>query len=73
MEAAKKFDTEIIIDVEGDKLFTEPEFVDKIILEMKLNDLDFIIGSKSSIFEPNDHFIHGIMPAGIRVSCIEKI
>ena len=73
MDAAKKFNTEIIIDVEGDKLFTEPEFVDKIILEMKSNDLDFVIGSKSSIFEPNDHFIHGIMPTGIRVSCIEKV
>ena len=71
--AAKKFDTDVIIDVEGDKLFIEPQLVEKIILEMKQNNFDFIIGSKSSIFEPNDHFIHGIIPAGIRVSCIEKV
>lgn len=73
VEAAKKFDTDIIIDVEGDKLFVEPQLVEKIILEMKQNNLDFIIGSKSSVFDPNDHFIHGIIPAGIRVSCIKKV
>jgi len=74
LDAAKEFGTDIIIDVEGDKLFTEPDFVDKIILEMKSNEYDFIIGSRSSsVFDPNDHFIHGIVPTGIRVSCIEKI
>lgn len=73
VEAAKKFGTDVIIDVEGDKLFTEPQLVEKIILEMKQNNFDFVIGSKSSIFEPTDHFIHGIIPAGIRVSCIKKV
>ena len=37
LDAAKKFDTEVIIDIEGDKLYTEPEFVDKIITEMEQN------------------------------------
>ena len=74
LDAANEFDTDIIIDIEGDKLFTEPSFVDKIILEMKSNNYDFIIGNNSSsIFDPNDHFIHGIIPSGIRVSCIKKI
>lgn len=73
-DAANEFDTDIIIDIEGDKLFTEPSFVDEIILEMKNNDYDFIIGTNSSsIFDPNDHFVHGIIPSGIRVSCLEKI
>ncbi|QLH05798.1 cytidylyltransferase domain-containing protein [Nitrosopumilus ureiphilus] len=73
VDAAREFDTDIIIDVEGDKLFTEPDLVNKIILEMKSNEYDFIIGSSSSTFDANDHFIHGIIPTGIRVSCIKKI
>ena len=73
LDAAKKFDTEVIIDIEGDKLYTEPEFVDKIITEMEENDYDFIIGNDSStIFNPN-HLFHGIVPTGIRVSALEKI
>ena len=73
LDAAKKFDTEVIIDVEGDKLYTEPEFVDKIITEMEENDYDFIIGNDSpTIFNPN-HLFHGIVPTGIRVSALEKI
>ena len=68
-DAAQKFQTEIIIDVEGDKLYTEPFFVSKIISEMKNNNYDFIIGNDSTkIFNPSDHLIHGIIPAGIKVS-----
>ena len=29
--ASKKFKTEVIVDVEGDKIYTEPAYVDKII------------------------------------------
>ena len=73
-DAAQKFQTEIIIDVEGDKLYTEPFFVSKIISEMKNNDYDFIIGNDSTkIFNPSDHLIHGIIPAGIKVSSIKKV
>ena len=73
-DAAQKFETDIIIDVEGDKLYTEPFFVSKIISEMKNNDYDFIIGNDSTkIFNPSDHLIHGIIPAGIKVSSIKKV
>ena len=73
-DAAQKFQTEIIIDVEGDKLYTEPFFVSKIISEMKNNDYDFVIGNDSTkIFNPSDHLIHGIIPAGIKVSSIKKV
>ena len=72
-DAAQKFNTEIIIDVEGDKLYTEPFFVSKIISEIKNNDYDFVIGNDSTkIFNPSDHLIHGIIPAGIKVSSIKK-
>lgn len=73
LDAAKKFDTEVIIDIEGDKLYTEPEFVDEIITEMEKNDYDFIIGNDSpTVFNPN-YLFHGIIPTGIRVSALEKI
>ena len=74
LDAAKKFDTEVIIDIEGDKLYTEPEFVDEIITEIEKNDYDFIIGNDSPTdFNPNNHLVHGIIPTGIRVSALEKI
>ena len=73
-DAAKKFQTEIIIDVEGDKIYTEPFFVSKIISEMEKNNYDFIIGNDSTNkFNPGDHLIHGIIPAGFKVSSIKKI
>ncbi|MEW6044626.1 MAG: acylneuraminate cytidylyltransferase [Thermoproteota archaeon] len=74
LDAAKQFGTDIIIDVEGDKLYTEPEFVDKIITEIEDNDYDFVIGNDSDVFfNPNHHFIHGIVPTAIRVSALKKI
>ena len=73
-DAAQKFQTDIIVDVEGDKIYTEPFFVSEIISEMKNNNYDFIIGNDSTkIFNPSDHLIHGIIPAGIRVSSIKKV
>jgi len=73
-DAAQKFQTDIIVDVEGDKIYTEPFFVSEIISEIKNNNYDFIIGNDSTkIFNPSDHLIHGIIPAGIRVSSIKKV
>jgi spore coat polysaccharide biosynthesis protein SpsF len=73
-DAAQKFQTEIIIDVEGDKLYTEPFFVSKIISEIENSNYDFVIGNDSiKKFNPSDHLIHGIIPAGIRVSSIKKV
>jgi spore coat polysaccharide biosynthesis protein SpsF (cytidylyltransferase family) len=74
LNAAKKFDTDIIIDVEGDKIFTDSIFVDKIVDEMINSDLDFIIGSDSSnSFNPANHLVHGFIPAGFKTSVLENI
>jgi len=67
LDAANYFQTDIIIDVSGDKLYTDPHYIDKVAEMMKNQNVDFVIGSKSSnFFESNDHFIHGIIPAAIK-------
>ena len=74
LDAAKKFDTDIIIDVEGDKIYTDPNYVDKIANMLKTCKSDFIIGNDSKTkFDPSNHFIHGIIPAGFKKSALEKI
>ena len=74
LDAAKKFDTDIIIDVEGDKIYTDPNYVDNIANLLKTHDVDFIIGNDSQIkFNPSNHFIHGIIPAGFKKNALEKI
>lgn len=73
LAAAKQFKTDVIIDVEGDKIYTDPFYVDKIITLMKDNKIDFVIGSHSQKFDPTDHFTHGIIPAGVRVKALEKL
>ena len=74
LDAAKKFDTDIIIDVEGDKIYTDPNYVDNIANLLKTNDVDFIIGNDSQTkFNPSNHFIHGIIPAGFKKNALEKI
>ncbi len=74
LDAANKFDTDIIVDVEGDKIYTDPTYVDEIIFQMKKYDLDFMIGNDSEVeFNPANHFIHGFIPAGIRKRALENI
>ena len=74
LDAAKKFDTDIIIDVEGDKIYTDPNYVDKIANMLKTCKSDFVIGNSSKTkFDPSNHFIHGIIPAGFKKSALEKI
>jgi len=74
LDTAKHFGTDIIIDVEGDKLYTDPIFIDKIITEMEKSDADWVSGNSSSIeFGSEFGFPHGIVPAGIRTSALEKI
>ncbi len=73
LDAANNFKTDVIIDVEGDKLYVDPVYVDKIVNEMEYQDVDFIIGSDTGRFDPTDHFIHGIIPAGIRVTALTKL
>lgn len=74
LDASNHFQTDIIIDVSGDKLYTDPYYIDKVVTMMEDLDLDFTIGSRSAkFFETNDHFIHGIIPAGIRKTALKKI
>lgn len=74
LDAAKSFSTEIIIDVEGDKIYTDPFYVDKISNLLKTTDIDFAIGNDSPIkFNPSNHFIHGFVPAGIRKTALDKV
>ena len=72
--AAKKFDTDIIIDVEGDKIYTDIKLMDLVIKQFLNSKNEFVIASRNKKdFEPTDHFIHGIFPAGFRTSILEKI
>lgn len=72
--ASRKYNTDIIVDVEGDKVYTDPEYVDKVIDEIGIDDTDFVIGSDhTKKFDPTDHFIHGLIPAAIKTTTLEKI
>ena len=72
-EAAKLFLTDIIIDVEGDKIYTDPEFIDKVVDEFEDSKIEYVTGNDSEIeFNPS-HGVHGIIPAGFRTKSIEKI
>ena len=51
---------------------TDPIFVDKIVEKMINSDIDYLEGKSSNENEPV-HGIHGVIPAGIRVSILEKI
>lgn len=74
LDAARYFRTDAIIDVEGDKLYTDPVFIDKIVTEMEKSDADWVSGNSSSTeFSSKFGFPHGIVPAGIRTSALEKI
>ena len=73
-DAANFFDTDIIIDVEGDDFFTDPFLVDKIALEMLNSDLDFVSGNMSTKnFNSKTGYPHGLIPVGIRNSALKKI
>lgn len=74
LDAANEFDTDIIIDVEGDKIYTDPDYVDKLALVLKTNDIDFVIGNDSNTnFNPSNHFVHGMIPAGFTKNALRKI
>jgi len=74
LDAANYFQTDIIVDVSGDKPYTDPHYIDKVATIMKNEKTDFVIGSRSEeFFETDDHFIHGIIPAGMKREALEKI
>tara|TARA_B110000014_G_scaffold250089_1_gene225995 strand:- start:352 stop:1137 length:786 start_codon:yes stop_codon:yes gene_type:complete len=73
LDAADEFNTDIIIDVEADKIYTDPFYIEKIAQEMKNSDIDFMTGSNTSDnFNPESIF-HGFIPAGIKVNTLKKI
>ena len=73
LDAAKYFGTEIIIDVEGDKIYTDPKYVDLIVNSLQNSNVDFITGNDSSEkFDPTFWF-HGFVPAGFKVNALAKI
>ena len=74
LDAAEKFNTEKIIDVEGDKIYTDLALVDKISNEISKKGVDFVIGKrKNEYFDPADHFIHGVVPTGFSKTILRKI
>ena len=73
LKAAEFFQTEIIIDVEGDKIYTDVEYVDLIVNELKNSDYDFVTGSSSKDEYDFTASIHGFVPAGIKISALKKI
>ena len=74
LDAAKFHKTDIIIDVSGDKIYTDVDYVDKITEIFQNEEIDFIHGSNSkNEFNPSSLFIHGIIPGGFKTSALEKI
>ena len=73
LDASKFYQTDIIIDVEGDKIYTDPEFIDAVINKFENSKIEYVIGNDSQTkFNPS-HGIHGIIPAGFTTKSIEKI
>jgi spore coat polysaccharide biosynthesis protein SpsF len=74
LDAAKYYNTDIIIDVSGDKIYTDVNYVDKVANILQNEDVDFVRGNNSKLkFDPSDHFVHGIIPGGFKVSTLEEI
>jgi len=73
LEAARFYKTDIIIDVEGDKIFTDIQYVNKIVEELENSNYEFITGNTSEeTFDPSAS-IHGFVPAGIKISALQNI
>ena len=73
LDAAIEFNTEIIIDVEADKIYTDPKFIEQISQEMTNPDIDFMTGNDSlDSFNP-EFIFHGFIPAGIKVNILKKV
>ena len=64
LDASKKFDTDFVISVDGDDIYTDPSYVDKIISIFEKNNYDYVDMVK---------FPFGIASVGIKVSSLEKI
>ncbi len=64
LDAANQYNTDFIVSVDGDDIYTDPIYVDKIVDEYKKSKSDFI-GSNG--------FPHGFVPVGIKKEALEKI
>lgn len=74
LDAAKFYETDIIIDVSGDEIYTDTDYVDKVADILQKQNIDFVCGSRSNLkFDPSDHFIHGIIPWGFKTKALEKV
>lgn len=64
LEAARKFNTDLLVCVDGDDIYTDPNYVDEIILTYEKNSYDYIdmVG-----------FPFGIASVGIKKSALETI
>ena len=72
-DAAEFHNTDVIIDVEGDKIYTDSEYIDIIADKFEKSQIEYVTGNDSlTKFNPS-HGIHGIIPAGFHVSAIEKM
>ena len=75
LDAAKRYGTDIIVDVEGDKIYTDPIYVDLVVSEMeKNNHIDYVMGSNfDDRIDHTDHSIAAVFPAGIRTTSLKTI
>ncbi len=74
LESAKFFKTDIIIDVSGDKIYTDVNYIDRVCEILQNEDVDFVRGNDSELeFNPSSLFIHGIIPGGFKTSILEDI
>ena len=64
LDTANKYNTDFIVSVDGDDIYTDPTYVDKIVDEYEKLKSDFI-GSNG--------FPHGFVPVGIKKEALEKI
>lgn len=74
LDAAKHYNTDVIIDVSGDKIYTDIDYVDQVSKILQREEVEFVRGNNlKSTFDPEDHFVHGIIPGGFKVKTLEKI
>jgi len=64
LEAAKKFETDFIINADGDDVYADPEYIDKIVSLFERDNCDYVdmVG-----------FPFGMASVGIKFSALEKI
>ena len=72
-DAAEYHKTDVIIDVEGDKIYTDSKYIDIIADKFEKSSVEYVTGNDSlKKFNPS-HGIHGIIPAGFHVNAIKKM